>query len=161
MNEAGYLECASCHGSHRIGPAGSELANRVCQECHEGDSEPAEIGRKLLALQDATSHEVERAGELIDDAEQVPLDVEDYRARLEMAKTHLNEIYPAMHSLEIEKVSTFSVSARSEAEDIQKEIYDKLSDIRIRRLGLVLFWFYILLTVAILARLHRQKAETR
>lgn len=157
MDAAQILGCASCHGHHLIEPAGSELASQVCQDCHDSDSDAAEIGRKLLALQVAASHEIERAGELIDQAEQIPLDVEDYRARLELAKTHINEAYPAMHSLDLDQVSPYAVSARSEAEDIQKEIYEKLSDIRIRRLGLVLFWFYILLTVAILVRLRRQK----
>jgi hypothetical protein len=62
-----------------------------------------------------------------------------------------------MHSLDLEQVSPLALSARSEAEDIQKEIYQKLSDIRTRRLGLVLFWFYLLLTVAILIRFQRER----
>jgi len=160
MDAAGLPECASCHGNHAIGPAGTELAEGVCLECHESGSPPAETGRRLLALQSATVHEIERAGELIEEAERIPLDVGDYRARLELARTHLQEAYPVMHSLDVEQVTPLTLSARSGAEDVQREIYEKLSDIRLRRLGLVLFWFYILLTVAILVRLRRQKKET-
>jgi hypothetical protein len=159
MDGAGLPECASCHGNHAVGPAGTELAGEVCMECHESGSPASEAGRKLLALQSAASHEIERAGELIEEAEQIPLAVEDYRARLELAKTHLMEASPVMHSLEVEQVTPLTLSARSGAEDIQKEIYDKLTNIRMRRLGLVLFWFYILLTVVILVRFRRQKKE--
>jgi hypothetical protein len=157
MDAAGLPECASCHGSHAITPAGSELAREVCTECHGDDSGPAELGQKLLALQTAASHEITSAEGLILEAEQVPLDAEDYWARLELAKTHLQEVYPIMHSVDLDKVSPIALAARSEAEEIQREIYDKLTDIRIRRLGLVIFWFYILLTVAILVALRRQK----
>jgi hypothetical protein len=157
MDAVELPECVSCHGNHEIGPAGSELQGKVCLECHDEGSPPAEVGKKLLALQSAASHEIERADELIEQAQQVPLDVGDYQARLELAKTHLQEVYPAMHSLDVEQVMPLTLSARSGAEDVQKEIYDKLSDIRIRRLGLVLFWFYIVLTVAILVHLRRQK----
>ena len=157
MDAVELPECASCHDNHAIRPAGSELQGKVCLECHDEGSPPAEVGKKLLALQSAASHEIERAGELIEEAQQVPLDVGDYQARLELAKTHLQEAYPAMHSLDVEQVTPLTLSARSGAEDVQKEIYDKLSDIRIRRLGLVLFWFYIVLTVAILVRLRQKK----
>jgi hypothetical protein len=158
MDAAGLPECASCHGNHAVGAAGSELASEVCHECHEDGSAPAELGRKLLALQAAATQEIASAEGLIAEAEQVPLDVEDYWARIELAKTHLQEVYPIMHSVDLDKVSPLAVAARSEAEEIQKEIYEKLSDIRIRRLGLVVFWFYILLTVAILVALRRQKS---
>jgi len=160
MDAAGLPECASCHGNHAIGPVGSELAGEVCLECHESGSPPAEIGRRLLALQSAAVHEIENADGLVAEAEQIPLDVGDYQARLELARTHLREAYPVMHSLDVEQVTPLTTSARSVAEDVQREIYDKLADIRMRRLGLVLFWFYILLTIAILVSLRRQKKET-
>lgn len=160
MDALGLPECASCHGNHAIGPVGSELARDVCLECHDEGSPPAEIGRRLLALQSAAVHEISSAEELIEQAGQVPLAVEDYRARLELARTHLQEAYPAMHSVDVEQVTPLTLSARSAAEAIQSEIYDKLADIRLRRLGLVLFWFYIVLTIAILSRLRRQKRET-
>lgn len=158
MDAAGLPECASCHGNHAIGRAESEVGAKVCQDCHSTGGPAAEAGAKLRALAATASEQIERAAEMIDKAEQVPLDVEDYRARLELARTHLGEARPAMHSLDVDQVSPLSMSARSEAEDIQKEIYAKLSDIRIRRLGLVIFWFYLLLTVAILVSLRRKEA---
>lgn len=158
MDAAGLPECASCHGNHEIQPAGSELAREVCTTCHDPGSQAAEVGERLLTLQAAATQEIQQAQKLIDEAEQVPMDVEDYRARIELARTQLQTAYPVMHSLEIDKVSPFTASARSEAEDIQREIYDKFSDIRIRRLGLGLFWFYIVLTVAILIRLRHRSA---
>jgi hypothetical protein len=157
MDAAGLPECASCHGNHGIGRPEGGIAATVCRDCHQAGGPPAELGEKLQALELTASEQIRRAGDMIDKAEQVPLDVEDYRARLELARTHLQEVRPAMHSLDLEQVSPLALSARSEAEDIQKEIYQKLSDIRTRRLGLVLFWFYLLLTVAILTRFQRER----
>ncbi|MFQ5792936.1 MAG: cytochrome c3 family protein [Acidobacteriota bacterium] len=159
MDAAGLPECASCHGNHAIAPAGSELARRICQECHDANSAAGKVGLRLLALESAAVEEVEQAARRIEEAEQVPLDVEDYRARLELARTHLQEVYPAMHSVDLDQVSPHAVSARSEAEDIEKEIYEKRSDMRIRRLGLAVFWFYVLLTVVVLVGLRRQSGR--
>jgi hypothetical protein len=82
--------------------------------------------------------------------------VEDYRARLEEARTALTESYPVMHALEIHGVEEQTSRARAIAREVESEVNGKLEGLTWRRVGLLVFWFYLLLTVAVLLRYRRQ-----
>jgi len=156
MRDAGLPECAACHGNHAIARAGGEPIGAVCARCHAAQGPQVDLGEKIQTLITGAQEEITRAAGLVARAEGVPLDVEDYQARLEEAKTYLTEARPAFHSLSVAEVERFTLRARSIGEEIASEIHQKLSDARTRRLGLVVFWFYALLTVAVLAGRRRR-----
>jgi predicted CXXCH cytochrome family protein len=152
MLAQGLPECASCHGDHAIAVAKPERLGSLCVTCHGAGSAQEGLGRKLLTDYRNAAQEIDRADGLIDQAEQVPLQTEDYKARLEEARTYLREALPAAHSLQEETVAGFTARARSVGAEIEHEIYAKLGNLRVRKFVLILFWFYVLLTIVILRR---------
>jgi len=156
LSAAGLPECAACHGNHAIVRFGDQPLERVCATCHAADGPETDLGGKMQALYTGAREEISRASGLVTQAAQVPLDVEDYEARLEEAKTYLMEALPATHSLSLDEVERFTVRARSIGEEVAAEIHEKFSNLRMRRLGLAVFWFYVLLTVAFLVGRRRR-----
>jgi hypothetical protein len=92
---------------------------------------------------------------MIQEARVVPLYTEDFEARVQQAHTFLLEAEPAVHSVALSEVSHFTDRARALAEEIQSEIQQEFSDLRLRRVGLILFWFYLILTIAIIYRFRQ------
>ncbi len=149
MLEAELPECASCHRNHAIRRFDLSQLEGLCLECHQEDSAEALEGRKILALVEAAREEVEQAEQLTAEAARVPIDVEDHLGRIEEAKTHLTETDPLVHAVSVEAVEVATRRARSIGEEVRHELYEKL-DRRTARLGLALFWFYVLMTLAVL-----------
>ena len=91
----------------------------------------------------------------------MPIQTDDYRARLEEARTYLREALPAAHNVREETVSGLALRARSVSAEIEHEIYTKLGNLRTRKFVLILFWFYVLLTVLVLRRFRDRGARAR
>jgi len=157
MKRAGLPECAACHQNHAIARTSAALLGSLCESCHAPGGKEVELGRAMLALYTGAEGEIERASDLVARAEAVPIDVEDYRARLEEARTYLTEALPAAHTLSAGQVEHFTRRSRSIAGEIGSEIDEKLHDLRLRRFGLIVFWFYALLTVAVLIAARRAR----
>lgn len=155
LDAAGLPECASCHDHHRTQPGSVETQDEVCSGCHAKDSEPVQVGARMSALYAAASEEVDRAARLVEKAAAIPLAVEDHRARLAEARTSLLESLPVMHAVEVARVEHLTGRARSLGSEVESEINGALEDLKWRRVGLMLFWFYLILTVAILVRMRR------
>jgi hypothetical protein len=158
MDEAGLPECASCHDHHRIMRAGVEMLDTSCVQCHEPGSEAAELALTMKTLFTTASNDLETARRLVERAAAIPLYVEDYRARLEEANTSLIESLPAMHSVDLAVIEPLTGRARSIGHEVESEVRGKLEGRKWRRVGLMVFWFYLLLTVAILVRYRRRAA---
>jgi Fe-S cluster biogenesis protein NfuA len=152
MLEAGLPECVACHGNHSVQLADREDLAQLCAGCHGEDSSQVTLAEKMEVLFQRAQEEMEQARQLIADAEKIPLYVEDYQARLQEARTYLLEAEPAVHTVSLEAVERFTRTARSLGEEVQAEIQGKLGERRIRRLGLVIFWFYVAVTIGILWR---------
>ena len=158
--EANQLpECVSCHADHAIQPAAPGRLKTLCAQCHGDHSPQQSLGDELWTDHQNASREIEQADALIRKADAVPLQTDDYRARLEEARTYLREALPAAHSVDPATVSGFTTRARAVAAEIESEIHVKLGNLRTRKLVLVLFWFYVLLTLAVLRRFQRQSAK--
>jgi len=155
-SESGIPECTVCHGNHLFGAPRVESIQETCLDCHEETSTAPKVLERMSVLLDRAGEEVEKAQEMILLAKQVPLYVEGYQARLEQARTKLLEAEPVVHSLSLEELEPFTREARSLGEEIQAELQGELSERRFRRLGLIIFWFYVLLSVWILLRLRRR-----
>jgi hypothetical protein len=95
---------------------------------------------------------LDEAADRIARADRIPIPTADYQARLEQGRTYLREAMPAAHSVRAELVASFVSRSRSVAEEIRKEIDHKLVEMRWRYVGLVLFWFYIAITIVLLRR---------
>lgn len=156
MDAAGLPECSSCHGHHKITkPAVSEM-DGLCLQCHEQGSPPAELGLEMKTLYMGASADVDKAEETVDVAKAIPLHVEDYTARLEEAKTSLIEAQTVMHSLDLASVERLTNRARTIGQEVESETHEKIDSLKWRRVGLLVFWFYLIVTVATLVHFRRR-----
>jgi hypothetical protein len=107
----------------------------------------------------AAANQIEEASALITRADAIPLQTEDYRARLEEARTYLREALPAAHAVEEQTVAGLTTRARAVGAEVASEIHGKLGHLQARQVGLVVFWFYVALTVVVLRRLQSRAAR--
>ena len=156
MDAAGLPECASCHNPHATARTDVKKLGEVCGQCHAADSPPARIAEKVTTLYTRAEEELNRARGLVDRAARVPLYVEDYRSRLEEGHTSLLESLPVIHALDVGRVERFTSRARGLGNEVESEVSGKLDELKWRRVGLLVFWFYLLITVALLVRLRRR-----
>ena len=155
LRRAGLPECVSCHDHHAIVKAQPERLGTACSKCHAAASKQLALGGRLWTEYRTAAQEIESAAGLIAEADAVPLNTDDYRARLEEARTYLSEALPAAHSVQEDLVLGYSTRARSVGHEVESEIYEKLGHLRLRKVLLVVFWFYILLTIVVLRRFRR------
>ncbi len=158
MDAAGLPECASCHDHHRVLPASMSLLDEACARCHAQNSPEQGVATSMKTLLTQASDEIDRARAMVEKAAAIPLYVLDDRARLEEARTALLESYPVMHSLSVPQVEHLTQRARSISNEVESEISGKLEQRKWRRVGLLVFWFYLLLTVAVLLRFRHKAA---
>lgn len=155
MAEAGLPECSSCHSNHGIRRRELAELTELCADCHGEDSEEQLVGAKINTLIVQARQEVEAAEELLVEAEKVPLHVEDHLGRIEEARTYLTEALPLVHAVSVEPVEQVTRRARSIGKEIQAEIHPRLSR-RTAHIGLAVYWFYVVMTVAILIGYRRR-----
>jgi hypothetical protein len=160
MEMSGRAQCASCHGNHAITRAQPERLATSCAACHGDDSMQAALGQRIWTDYDQAQVSLDKAQELIDEAEAVPLHTEDYRSRLEEAHTYLQEALPAAHSVDEEVVASFTSRSRSVGQEIEKEIHAKLSNLGTHKIVLIVFWFYLILTVLVLRWYMRGESKS-
>ncbi len=158
MNDVKVSECASCHGDHAVAAAQPERLDKTCGDCHLDNGKEARLGKQLIADYHQAVEEVRKADVLIARADRVPLMTDDYKARLEEARTYLREGMTATHSVEPEIVSGLTTRARSVGTQIQSELEGKFANIRTAKLLLILFWFYVLVSAGILRRIRDRRA---
>ncbi len=159
MDAAGLPECASCHGHHRIMKADIGMLDTVCLKCHGQESAEVDLAGKMKTLFTTASDELQKARTAVDVAAKIPLNIEDYSARLSEGRTSLLESLPAMHSLDLSRVESLTRRARSIGGEVESEVNGKIEGRKWRRVGLLLFWFYLILTVGILVRYRRRAAR--
>jgi hypothetical protein len=159
MRDRKLPECVVCHGDHAIQVANPSRLTTLCSQCHGGKSMQAALGQQIWTEHQQAAKEIDQADTLIRKADAVPLQTDDYRARLEEARTYLREALPASHSVDPAAVAGFTRRSRAVASQIESEIYAKLGNLRVRRIVLVLFWFYVLLTLFVLRRFQRREKK--
>jgi predicted CXXCH cytochrome family protein len=156
MDDAGQPECTACHGSHRTQPANMAMLGKVCLDCHEPGSPEVKLAATFTSMYTQATGDVDRAEKLVNEAARIPLYVDDYKARLADARTALMEVGPVMHALDSTQVEPLTRHARSIAAEVSGEIQDKMAERVWRYVGLVLCWFYLLLTVAVVLRARKR-----
>jgi hypothetical protein len=161
MDAAGQPECAACHHNHRTHVAAPAEMDAICRECHEKRDDAFVVAGAFERMIADASAEITEADKLVAEAARIPLYVEDYRARLEDARTALMESAPVTHSLDSMLVEPHTRRARSIAVGVSEEIHEKLTGRLWHKVGLGLFWFYLLLTATIVTRARRRAVAER
>lgn len=159
--DKGFPSCGDCHGYHSIKRSRSLEPSGTCGKCHSKDSKEFKTAEKLSTMLFQTKEEIKRAEKILDDAEKVPIAVEDYRARIEEAKTFLTEAIILTHSLSIEKNEEILGKARFISKEIEREIHEKMRNLKWRRFWLFVLWFYLFLTIFIIMRYKRWLTKRR
>jgi formate-dependent nitrite reductase cytochrome c552 subunit len=160
MAEAGLPECAACHSNHNIQAANEGLWKSACVQCHQNDSDEIHRARQIESMMKDTRAEIERADFSIQEAAKIPLDVSDYQARLEEARTYAVELLPLTHSLNVNDIEELHRRAKSVSVEIQNEIKEKQKLFKTRRIVLLLVWFYLILTIVIIYQ-YRKSLESK
>jgi predicted CXXCH cytochrome family protein len=161
MAENKLPQCSSCHGDHAIAPASPDRLGKLCGDCHAEGGKEVALGGRMLEDYRGAADEIRGAEAVIARAEAVPIQTDDYHARLEEARTLLREALTSAHSVNPEVISGFTLRARSLGREIRNELQSKLGQIRTNKLLLILFWFYVLVTVGILRRLRDRQPRVR
>ena len=159
MAAAGQPECVACHHNHKTASPSAAMFDTKCIECHsKGDDamKTAATFKRMILGADA---EIHRADSLVTAAARIPIYVEDYRSRLQDARTALLEAAPVTHSLDSTQVEPATRRARSIAMTVSDEVHEKTSGRVWRIVGLALFWFYLLLTARIVWLARRRASE--
>lgn len=155
MRDADLGECASCHGHHAIRRFTHADFETLCAECHDAESAEVALGRKFGVLIGSAVESVGQASELVEEAERSAILDEDHLSGLEAARTALQEVAPLTHAVTLEPVEEVTRRARSVGEQVQHELYSRM-DRTVARVGLLLFWFYLLMTLAVLVLYRRR-----
>jgi hypothetical protein len=156
MAEAGIPECAGCHGNHLVEQTGVGLWTTRCADCHSPDSDEVKGGLAIRQKLEEAEKEINLAQAAIQEATQIPLDVSDYEARLEEARTYMVQVLPVTHSLRPGDTEDLTRRARSIAVEIREEVGEKQEIFRTRKVVLIVIWFYILLTIVIIYQFKKQ-----
>jgi hypothetical protein len=156
LAKAGLPECAACHENHKVEAARLDLLGTICARCHDAGGPQVDLGLKMKAMLGGAQGRLEEAAGLVARAEAVPIDVEDYKARLEEARTYLREALPAVHAASLERLERLVRRSDGIGREVSLEVHEKTQAMGARRLGLAVFWFYALLTVAVLVGFRRR-----
>lgn len=152
MSRAGLSECSSCHGDHAITASDTDRLASSCVSCHDKGGSQAKLGEELLAGYRAAAHEIEEAEKWVAKADAVPLATDDFKARVVEARTYLRESMTAGHAVRPDVMASYTVRARSTGAEVSEEIEHEIKNITVEKLALVVFWFYVLVTIGILRR---------
>lgn len=161
MVKAGLPECVSCHGNHAIEASQPQRLPSVCAGCHGAGSAQVALGARMWTEYQAAATQIDQASALVARADAIPIQTEDYRARIEEARTYLREALPAAHAVQEQTVAGLTTRARGIGAEVASEIYGKLGHLQARKVGLVVFWFYLALTIVVLRRLQTRAARKR
>ena len=152
MAKKGMAECSSCHQHHAIQASVTDRMGSGCVPCHAKGSKEEALGAQLLADYGAADVAVTKAEGQIGKADGVPLQTDDYHARVEEARTYLREAMTAAHSVKPEVMAAFTSRARSVGTEVDTEIQHKLMNVLVEKVALIVFWFYVLVTIGIIRR---------
>lgn len=157
MSRKAMAECSSCHGDHAIGASEIDRLASSCVPCHAAGGREARLGEELLADYRSAEHEIVQAEQAVAKADAVPIATDDFKARVEEARTYLREAMTAAHAVKMDVMAAYTVRARSTGEEVREEIEHELKNITLEKLALVVFWFYVIVTIGILRRFRDRK----
>lgn len=160
MSRNDLSECTSCHGDHAIQASETGRLASSCVGCHDKGDREAKLGEDLLGEYRSAAHEIEEAEKWVAKADAVPIATDDFKARVGEARTYLREAMTAAHAVRVDVMASYTVRARSTGAEVSEEIEHELKNITIEKLALLVFWFYVIVTVGILRRFRDRPGRT-
>ncbi len=143
-------QCTTCHGNHFIKRYNSSNFMENCGQCHDKEERAFTVGESIQALFLSTEELIKKANNSFEEALSRGIPLLDLKPRLNDAKTYMVESYPLFHSISVDTLEKTLRKARSIADDVLSEIHERESKKREKVYVLVLFWFYVLLTVGLI-----------
>ena len=140
-------ECTACHDHHETMTPAKEQWGTTCTECHDQASPAARRGQKILALLDQAHDQMGLAGQAMEQARGIPLDVSDYEARLEIAATYLQQARNRSHALDPDALGEITRKSRSIAGEVTAEIHEQMHVLTGHSFTAIALWIYILITI--------------
>jgi hypothetical protein len=141
-------ECSACHGNHNIVVFKTSDLLNSCRNCHT-EKKNLEVGERIQAIFLSTEEMVDKAQKEFERVLAKGLPLLDLEPRLRDGRTYLLAAYPLFHSLDIDTLQVRLRKARSIAEEVVAEIHEREGKKKERIFVLLLFWFYVLLTLGI------------
>lgn len=159
MDSRQIPECVACHDNHKVMKATIEDLHTLCKKCHDKGTSQARSAEKIFTMFTATRDQLDSAQKAIKEAESIPINVEDYKSRIEEAYTYYTRAFSMTHSLKMELFQDLLDKSRKIAEEVQSEIHGKKSEINDRKLIFIALWFYIVITIVVIYQYKKSKTE--
>ncbi len=150
LAKAGLPECASCHQDHATPAADPRNLSTNCAKCHKDEPKLVQIGTTMWTDYKTAAAVLDKADELVAQADAAPVNTEDFHARLSQARTYLREALPAAHAVRPEAVHALTARAVDIGSEVQEEAKTSVGHLKVRKWAVLVFWFYVALTLAIL-----------
>jgi predicted CXXCH cytochrome family protein len=153
-------ECEACHQNHKIQSPTDEMLgtgdDAVCIQCHEPDSKPYETAASFKSKLDSFKGRIHDAESMLESAELKGVEVSEPKFKLIDVNTLLIIARNLTHSLNISDFEEKIGEGEKILADIQEEGEAALSEARVRRRGLaVVVFFIILLTIALFLKIKQ------
>lgn len=158
--EMGLSECEACHGNHKVLPPSDEMLGTgeqaVCIQCHEEESPPYQIAAQMKQQIDDFKEKIQHAGDLLERANNLGVEVSEPQFRLREANTLLIMSRNLTHSFSLDQIE----DKIEEGEKITSETMiageDALREAKFRRVGLIIATlFLVLLAIALFLKIKQ------
>jgi predicted CXXCH cytochrome family protein len=148
----GVPGCATCHNNHEIQAASDSMLGltdgAVCRRCHSPEDRGGQAASQMRRLIDSLRTDFDSVSDILLRAEQAGMEVSEAQFELSGAQSALVTARAAVHSFNVELVSTatdegFAVTAEAHGHGL-----DALADLQFRRMGLAVSVTIILVLIA-------------
>lgn len=144
-----FSECISCHTNHKIIKTSPELYDSVCVTCHNKESKEFKHGQDIKLVLISTNDSFLKAKDSINVAKKKGLDVEgELNEKISSIQTSLLQSQPITHSMSLDKINEVLNKAKEVSREISNSVQNKLKSITMRKIGLLIFWIFILIVVS-------------
>ena len=132
----------------------------VCKKCHDQNSKEFQLGSEIKANIINAQKTIDKTEELIKEAEETGIYMEDEKSLLEDAKTNLIQLLPAQHTLSLAVVRDYTNKIDSASNDITNKIDEIKDELRVRKLAVILVWIIVLFIVLLITlKIRRLSAK--
>jgi ssDNA-binding Zn-finger/Zn-ribbon topoisomerase 1 len=165
--ERNLPECETCHGNHGIKPATVEMLSvgegSICGSCHSSENGPKGYAAALEMNQllDSLMNTIYYAEELLHDAEQKGMEVDDIRFALRDSRQARLQSRTTVHAFELGKFHEGIDKGIKVAQNAVNDTQEAIDDYFFRRWGLLvvslIITFIVILLYLYIRRLERRQ----
>jgi hypothetical protein len=164
FDDMGLPECEACHGNHAIARATSALLgtgpDATCSQCHGDGDRGYMVAATFRALTDSLEAAALRAHELVEEADQKGMDVEELRFKLRDARQARLEVRTIVHAFDEVRFKEVTDKGLDVTSAVSTEADGLIGEFFFRRIGLGISTLIISL-LAISLYLYIRRIERR